>query len=322
MKKVLFSVIIGMFAFCLVPSIILGQDNPMQERYTVNEQGFKEYTNEKDGSVLIEIPSGEFIMGLDGDKGKRKNNGASTLHNVNLSSYKIGKYEVTNEQYAKFLNEHGSVTDNAGNILIVLNEKKVIEFNIGGNYAFSIVKCRIEKDGDRYTVERGCEKHPVLYVTWYGAKAYCDWAGLRLVADAEWEKAARGVDGRKYPWGNDFDESKCNVAISKYAPDAKNLYDVVKIDSFPAGISPYGCRDMVGNAMEWCSDWFNQNGYETITDSISIGTKRILRGGSWNSKDGIDFLNCYSRNSLSPDGGNKTFSKNPAGYEIGFRVAK
>lgn len=324
MSKIFVNLIGSILLSCNV-AVLSAQDSTVQENYTINAQGYKEYINEKDGSVLIEIPGGEYLTGIDKDKGFRKKIGASPVGKANIGAYKIGKYEVTNKQFVKFLSEYGSLTDSAGHPLVVLNAKKYIYFKVkGADDAYAFLKCRITQDGRWFSYERNCGKRPVIYVTWYGAKAYCDWAGLRLPTDAEWEKAARGTDGRLYPWGNEFYDNYCNVAISKYTPNSKNLVDVDSIGMYPLGISPYGCHDMVGNVMEWCSDWFSEDGYENQSKGAmsNDGKKKILRGGSWYADEHWKYVNCYSRNSLPPDGGNKEFSKDPGGYVIGFRVAK
>ena len=301
----------------------IGESGDSLKAVCVNEQGYKEYCTEKDGSILIEVPAGEYIQGTEVEKNARKRLGASPISKKYIDAFKIGKNEITNSQYARFLKENGSIYDRFGNLLINLDAKKVVKFKIEGAVeAFMIMKCRIQKYSNIYIVESGCENQPVLYVTWYGAKAYCDWAGLRLPKDDEWEKAARGNDGRLYPWGNTFDESKCNVCISKKTQKSTNMADVTVVGTYPLGISPYGCNDMIGNAMEWCEDVYRERGYDEENGMPPTGTKRILRGGSWDVNNSYDFLNCFSRNRQSPDGGDKSFSKNPGGHEIGFRVAQ
>ncbi len=202
--------------------------------------------NERDNSELILIPSGEFLMGSPQDEGRDDEH---PQHRVYLDAYYIGKYEVTNKQFAKFVNETG--------------------YNAGG-------------DWKKY-YNSGTEDHPVVCVRWYDAKAYCNWAKLRLPTEAEWEKAARSTDGREYPWGNEWDSSRCNFNSSGTNP----------VGSYSSGASPYGCLDMVGNVCEWCSDWYDRLYYSSSPQSnpqgTEIGNLRVLRGGSWgiNNEDAL-----------------------------------
>lgn len=112
--------------------------------------------------------------------------------------------------------------------------------------------------------------HPVVLVDWYDANAYAVWAGKRLPTDKEWEKAARGVDGRIYPWGNEFSEDRCNSLESRHD-------DTTPVNKYDKGVSPYGVYDMVGNVFEWVADWAARSRFSTIPYS-----EKINRGGSFN----------------------------------------
>jgi formylglycine-generating enzyme required for sulfatase activity len=240
-------------------------------------------TNSKDGSELIMIPAGEFLMGSnDYDSEKPP-------HRVYLSAYYIGKYEVTNEQFARFVNETG--------------------YNAGG-------------DWKKYYTS-GRENHPVVCVSWNDAKAYCNWANLRLPTEAEWEKAARGTDGRKYPWGNEWEPSYLNWSgegdrkwNSWKGNKISSQLPTEPVGSYSNGVSPYGCMDMAGNVWEWCNDWYGEKYYSQSPSSDpqgpSSGDARILRGGSWLNGSAV-YLRCAYRGRDLPGlrGGN-----------LGFRVCR
>src|SRR5262249_17145085 len=128
--------------------------------------------------------------------------------------------------------------------------------------------------------------HPVVCVNWEDAHAYCAWAGMRLTSELEWEKGARGNDGREYPWGNEWDASKCRHA----APSTTQVTD------FQSGRSPWGIYQMAGNIWEWCDDWYDGEVYARYRGGKltppETGNTRVLRGGSWSSMTPARFRCC------------------------------
>ena len=162
------------------------------------------------GDVVM-IPAGEFTMGTDKDLQPVKL--AEPAHAVDLPAYEIDVYEVTNGQFTRFQLES--------------------DYKAQGDW--------------RSYYKIGREDYPVANITWEDAKAYCEWAGGRLPTEAEWEKAARGTEGLKYPWGDVFDWTKSNV-------NEHGVRDTVEVGTLPDDKSPYGCYDMFGNVQEWTSE--------------------------------------------------------------------
>jgi formylglycine-generating enzyme required for sulfatase activity len=196
-------------------------------------------TRSADGMVMVYVPAGQFTMG--------SNDGADDekpVHTVTLDAFWIDRTEVTNAQYQKCV-AAGACS--------------------ASSYA----------DDSRYNGSQ----QPVVGVSWNDADAYCRWAGARLPTEAEWEKAARGTNGRIYPWGNERPD--CNKA--QYGGCAGQT---VPVGSKAARASPYGALDMAGNAWEWVNDWYD-SGYYAISPTSNpqgpdSGDYRVLRGGSWN----------------------------------------
>jgi len=213
----------------------------------------------RDGMVLHFVPVGEFIMGST-DQSLGSDYDEKPQHTVYLDAFWIDQTEVTNGMYADFLNEMGNQTEGRATWLDASDEDVLL----------------LQADGI-WQPRDGTADFPVVEVTWYGAQAYCDWAGRRLPTEAEWEKAARGTDARSYPWGEEQDCSKAQVA---------NCHSVLsKVGSKPDGQSPYGIYDMSGSVWEWVADWYGEDYYaqspvENPTGPME-GLARGLRGGSY-----------------------------------------
>ena len=226
-------------------------------------------TGEVDGMVQVFVPAGEFLMGsTDPEARNTTKNGRAypeiPQHTVYLDSYWIDKYEVTNSQYALCVDAGVCGPPWVNNSYTYANYFGSPEF----------------KD------------YPIIWVTWYQARGYCEWAGRRLPTEAEWEKAARGTDGQKYPWGNEpvsgeranFCDINCtrNIANPRYDD---GFPDTAPVGSFPAGASPYGAMDMSGNVWEWVSTLIQPYPYDAADgrEDLDAPGERTWRGGPWSN---------------------------------------
>jgi len=204
-----------------------------------------------DGMVVI--PTGCFPMGARGQEG---DDHERPQHTVQVGEFAIDLLPVSNVKYAAFLAEHGNDCPYQAfpyDCADCSAEGRGIDCG-GSDYTVRDV-CQNEPLGtgesppeDGFT--DSCAEHPVVEVSWYGAWTYCGWAGLRLPTEAEWEKAARGTDGRKFPWGEEIDGIKANYL------DSGDAFDngTTPVGLFPDGASPYGALDMAGNVWEWVWD--------------------------------------------------------------------
>jgi formylglycine-generating enzyme required for sulfatase activity len=208
---------------------------------------------------LIHVPQGEFIMGSDtGDSDQQPS------HSVYLSSYWIDQTEITNAMFVQFLNEMGNQFEGNANWLSSPDNDDAMQFS-----------------GGTWRAAPGYENYPVVEVTWFGANAYCNWAERRLPTEAEWEKAARGIDGRPLPWDGSLDCSYANYGGCSNQPKPAGSYS--------QGKSPYGALDMFGNVWEWVSDKYGTDYYRQspLTDPVgpTWGKHHILRGAAWDTTD-------------------------------------
>ena len=227
-------------------------------------------------TLMVEIPEGIFLMGFDGTQALEDER---PLHRLWLDAFTMDLHEVTTGQYAAFL----AATDRPA------------------PWQWNMVD--LSQHGDR----------PVIGVDWHDAEAYCRWKGKRLPTEAEWEKAARGTDGRLYPWGN---QTPTNT-LANFALGARFSYNQVlmPVRTYDQGKSPYGLYQMAGNVWEWVQDWYSANYYETSPERNPQGPEqgqfKVLRGGSWS--DLPKYLLTYGRFKLPPETRNSY---------TGFRCAK
>ena len=276
------------------------------EVQSVKQQAKKVYKNKEGyweaefsyGIVMVYIPAGEFTMGSDG----KIYNDEKPVHLVTLDGYWIGKYEVTVGQFKEFVKETGYRTE---------AEKG------DGAYVYTKDADWVKKKDANWQnpyFKQG-DKHPVVCISWNDAVAYNKWLSekmglpFKLPTEAQWEKAARGTDGRKYPWDDSpVSGEKLNFADknTEFSWSDKSIDDGYKytapVGSYLSGASPYGLLDMAGNVWEWCSDWFDEDYYEkspgknpTGPDS---GSYRVVRGGSWDFS--ADFVRCAIRDDSDP----------------------
>ena len=214
---------------------------------------------------MIHIPAGEFLMGSDPTQDPHARHDEQPQHPVYLPDYAMAKTAVTNAQYAVFLR---------------------------ATHHAPPPHWRWLRWAHRWAPPRR-RRHPAVYVTWYDARAYCQWLReitgkpYRLPSEAEWEKAARGAEGQIYPWGHTWDANRCNIQGEAEAKDTRPVH------AHPHGASPYGLLDMVGNIWEWTSSLWGmeldtptytypydpQDGREDLTAPLHV--RRVLRGVSF-----------------------------------------
>ena len=254
-----------------------------------NSNGFVEVGHPADRMPLVKIPSGKFTMGSDKYSAERP------VQQIFLDEYAIDKHLVSNEQFSKFIEATGYVTDaekeGAGMVRIGRRWKKVDEANW--------------RMPDGLIGIEGKENHPVSQVSYNDALQYCRWAGRQLPTEAQWEKAARGTNGNEYPWG----DQEPDATMANF----DNLVGTTTpVDRYENGQSPYGIFDMAGNLYQWTADWYatGERAAKNPTGPEN-GEERVIKGGSF--IEGIESLRSANRDRYPP---------NFSSFLFGFRCAE
>ena len=215
-------------------------------------------------SDMVFISKGPFTMGYDtqGEYKKWGDRDEEPVHEVYLSDYWIDFHETTAKDFSIFLNSH--------------KEDAPRYLETGGAVTIQIVN-------GNYQPRLGLDQYPANRISWYGATAYCKSLGKRLPTEAEWEKAARGVDQRTFPWGEEhpmYGKATFRRKLPKLGFKAME-----PVDSLPEGRSPYGLYHMAGNVWEWVNDWYQDDYYEHSPEhnpkGPNEGKTKVLRGGNW-----------------------------------------
>lgn len=265
-----------------VPAQPKPDQKPMQEARVVPPSpapAHERVVTGRDGAPMVLVQAGEFLMGNEAE-------GDAPPHRVSLDAFYIDRYEVTNARYLKF---------------VEATRHRAPQHVVDPQY-------------DLWTgpvLSPGVADLPVVNVDWSDADAYCRWAGERLPTEAEWEKAARGTDGRLYPWGNEAP----SFARLNFSRRWQGAHTIQPVGSYESGGSPYGALDMAGNVWEWVSDWYDAGSYAAgparNPQGPSSGSSKVLRGGSWTNS--ADTVRTTHRREEDPDMRNS---------DSGFRCAR
>ena len=274
-------VLCSLLGLMATPALADHESSKQPSLWTPQDEAERLGAMEVPGGMVL-VPAGSFLMGSDPRKDRAAGPQEQPQHQVYLDTFKIDRFEVSNVEYLRFVLGTGA-------------------------------------DWPKFWRENPFPEkaalHPVINVSWYEADAFCRWAGKRLPTEAEWEKAARGGDGRIFPWGNEpAGWIKSNIAHPgskrgfKYPP-------LANINRYDKGASPYGAYQMAGNVSEWVSDWFDPDYYRQGQDNNPLGPKtgelKVFRGGSWNEDPEV--ARSAGRNAGAPD---------RESYLTGFRCAK
>jgi formylglycine-generating enzyme required for sulfatase activity len=266
------------------------------------------FINPRDGSTMRLVPAGEFKMGstrkdIEGARAMDKDGWRFALSHERFAlchetpqidlfvpAFYISVFTVTNEQFAGFLSEIRS------------------ESLMFGPWRRRFTHIRPpRRQGEPYGVELGFERHPIACVSWIAASEYCKWAGLRLPIEVEWEKAARGTDGRLFPWGDQWHDDFLRWRRGSHCGGEPTVI----VDAYLQGRSPYGIYQMAGNVAEWCEDWYQPDIYNSRVMGNRFppfsGDERVLRGGTCLQRNRLEFR-CAMRQASPPVAVNLDFT--------------
>ncbi|RZT27520.1 formylglycine-generating enzyme required for sulfatase activity [Kribbella sp. VKM Ac-2569] len=269
------------------------------------------------------VPAGDYLMG-DGFGDGFPGDGEAPVHQVEVSAFSIDATSVTNTDFARFADDTGYLTEAERfgfsavfHLAVEAPPKDIMRAAPGSPWWLGVRGADWRHPGGSRSDLEGRDDHPVVHISWNDATAYCEWAGRRLPAEAEWEYAARGgLEGRRYPWGDEpldphTDAWRCNIWQGRF-PTANDLSDGYLTTAPVRTYAPnaHGLWQTVGNVWEWCKDWFSPRTYEldarqgTVTNPQGprFGTTRVMRGGSYLCHD--SYCNRYrnaARTANTPD---------------------
>jgi formylglycine-generating enzyme required for sulfatase activity len=276
--------LIGTICAALISSPVLANlfsrtPEPTAIVFTPTPTPYPTQITDAKGILMRLVPAGEFTMGSENGW----DDAEKPPHQVYLDAFYMDIYEVTNAAYRACVS--------AG---VCTPPKKT------SSYARS-----------SYYGDSQYDNYPVIYVDWYQAKAYCEWRGGSLPTEAQWEKAARGTDGRTYPWGEGISCSQANY----WGQYGGCVGDTTEVGRYESGKSPYGIYDLAGNVWEWVADWYDPNYYAHSPSSNPLGPSsgqyRVLRGGSW-----------YIIGSDVRSANRSNYAPGNILYNVGFRCAR
>jgi sulfatase modifying factor 1 len=280
-KRVAQALLIGAALFALVPvaRALDTQDIVVEWTKAGKQLAQERVAKWKTKDEMVLIPAGEFVMGSDKKRDRLAYRSETPQRPVYLDPFLIGKYEVTALEYLKFVLATGRLPQ--------------LDWRYdGGNFQETMAH------------------HPIMHVSWYEADAYCRWTGKRLPTEVEWEKAARGADGRLFPWGNEYaGPTRANFGRTGLSgpvrdrPERLLLYPpIISVDRYENAVSPYGLYQTIGNVAEWVSDWYDQDYYKQAPDrnpkGPQTGTQKAFRGGGW--MDSTTTMRAAMRNGTDP----------------------